>query len=249
MANERVWEPGRLWGLSRRGRRLYATGMITLTCDKCDRTLDVDDSKALTKLVCPHCGDVNIVPGTAAKPAPRGGVTPPTRRPTGRAAAMGLPPETGQEQRVAKIHPAMFRAKPAHFLGVFLLFLGGGIGAAVFALRQPTVPWLAWACGLLAVAGLMILLAWKVMTLGETLEITTKRVTLMRGLLGKELSEIPHEDIQNIQIKQSFWDRMWGIGQLGVSSAGQDDVEIVISNIPHPYKVREMIDAYRGVMD
>lgn len=223
--------------------------MITLTCDKCDRTLEVDDSKAGTKFACPHCGDVNIVPGTAVKPTARAGLTPASRRPSDRAASMGLPPETGAEQRVAKIHPAMFRSKPAHFLGVLVLLVGGGVGAVIAASRSGTSSVLMWACIVLAVIGLGILAAWKIMTLSETLEITTKRVTLTRGLMSRNLSEVPHEDIQNIQIKQSFWDRMWGIGQLGVSSAGQDDVEIVISNIPHPYKVREMIDAYRGVMD
>ena len=37
--------------------------MIQIQCDKCDQTLEVDDSKAGTKIPCPHCGE--RVPGGA----------------------------------------------------------------------------------------------------------------------------------------------------------------------------------------
>ena len=36
--------------------------MIRIKCDKCDRTIDVDSSKAGQKIECPSCGDTNVVP-------------------------------------------------------------------------------------------------------------------------------------------------------------------------------------------
>jgi membrane protein YdbS with pleckstrin-like domain/predicted RNA-binding Zn-ribbon protein involved in translation (DUF1610 family) len=230
--------------------------MITWNCDRCDRPIESSPESTGTKVACPHCGDVNIVPGVAspgrsapcvpeAMSARRAG---PPRR-SDRAAALGLPPETGIEQRVLLVRPAMFRTRPVRYVLILLAVVAGAVGAGVFALRSPPSP--AWAalCGLAALSGAGVWAYWKVLSLDATLEITTKRVSLRRGLLSRELSEIPHEDIQNIQIKQTFFERLMGVGQLGVSSAGQDDVEIVIAGVPRPYRVREMIDAYRGAMD
>lgn len=226
--------------------------MITLTCDRCEKLLEVDDDLAGAKVECPHCGDINAVPPRAARSAPAPAARPAKSAPTGksdRAAAMGLPSEHGPEQRVLLVHPAMFRASPAPFFGVVLLVIGGILGAIVFQVRTPSSPTLTWICAILALIGLGIMAAWKILSMTERLEITTKRVVLTRGLLSKDLSEVPHEDIKNIQIKQSFFERMMGVGQIGISSAGQDDIEIVIGSIPRPYQVREMIDAYRTVMD
>ena len=99
--------------------------MITLSCDRCEQTLEVPDEQAGTKVRCPHCGDVNVVPaaGGAAFPTARavgsgsgaavgtGGAGGVAVRGADRAAAMGLPPDDGPEKRVARVHPATFRAK------------------------------------------------------------------------------------------------------------------------------------------
>jgi hypothetical protein len=50
-----------------------------------------------------------------------------------------------------------------------------------------------------------------------------------------------------MQVVQTIGQRVFGIGKLSISSAGQSDYEIEIEDIPRPNKVREVIDAYRGI--
>jgi len=101
-------------------------------------------------------------------------------------------------------------------------------------------------------SGLVILLAglasigvWKVKTLTESLEITNKRSIARYGLLSKATSEVLHDNIRNIQITQTFVERICGVGEIGISSAGQDGLEIDMKNLRNPDKIREMIDLYR----
>ena len=80
---------------------------------------------------------------------------------------------------------------------------------------------------------------------GDSLRITNKRTILRRGLLSKSTTEVVHNDIRNIQIHQSFLNRVFGVGRLGISSAGQEGIEIVMDACPRPDRIKEVIDIYR----
>ena len=51
--------------------------------------------------------------------------------------------------------------------------------------------------------------------------------------------------MRNIQIEQGFWNRVFNVGTIGISSSGQDGIEILIANIPKPDEVKKVIDHYR----
>lgn len=206
--------------------------MITLTCDNCDKQFEVGDDQVGKKVKCPGCGDVNIVPG--GKPAGR----------PDRAAAAGYPPDSGPEQRVMRVRPEMMRAKPMWFLLHMIVLLGGVGGAIYFGAVNSNSAGLI-VSGIAGVLALGSLLVWKISNLGSALEITNKRSIERVGLFSKFTSEILHDDIRNIQVTQSFKERMLGIGTIGISSAGQDGVEIVVKDIRSPDKIREVIDLYR----
>ena len=38
---------------------------------------------------------------------------------------------------------------------------------------------------------------------------------------------------------------MLNVGYIGISSSGQDGIEIEVRDIPRPYDVKELIDEYR----
>jgi membrane protein YdbS with pleckstrin-like domain len=81
--------------------------------------------------------------------------------------------------------------------------------------------------------------------LGERVHVTNKRTVLRTGLLSKRTTEVLHDHVRNIQVSQSFWNRVFDVGTLGISSAGQDGIEIVAQNIPRPEEVKRTIDLYR----
>lgn len=209
--------------------------MITIACDKCERTLSVEDSLAGSRIACPHCGDVNVVPAPGNAPA---------AQQRDRASAAGFPPDSGPEQRVKLVRPAVVRAHPLPSIGLWLLAILSLVGLIYMGLVKGSGPW-AIASSVLLVLSLLVMGVWKIISLAETLEITNKRSILRRGLFSKSTTEVVHNDIRNFQITQSFTQRILGVGTIGISSAGQDAVEIIMHDAARPEEVRRIIDLYR----
>jgi uncharacterized membrane protein YdbT with pleckstrin-like domain len=123
------------------------------------------------------------------------------------------------ETLLLETHPSMWRNHPVTFSIVIIL------------------------CFVLV--GLPILLIWWLKSSATTLTVTTRRTTLTHGLLSKHTSEVMHEHVRNIQVDQSVLQRLFGVGRLAISSAGQAGMEIEIDGIPHPNVIESTIDRYR----
>lgn len=127
---------------------------------------------------------------------------------------------TTTEQVLYEAHPAMFRNRPISFILCVILSLVG--------------------------VGLIILLIWYLRTLGTKLTVTSEQTTLRRGLLSKSTNDVFHENVRNIIVRQSVFQRMMGTGYVGISSSGQSDIEIEVNGIPDPELVKELIDECRS---
>lgn len=224
--------------------------MIEFRCDRCERTISAELSEAGGKMECPYCGDMNRVPregdGGGGERGSSGGVTAGTGGGSvDRAVAAGLPPDSGPEVRVMMVRPSIWRGWPALSFGLLLapaaasivtmvLVTNGRITAGTIALGIGAV--LAW---------LPLLVWWLIATVGVSLEITNKRTIEHRGLLSRSTSEVLHDHVRNIQIDQTLLDRILGVGNIGISSSGQDGIEIAVKQVPLPGRVKEVIDLYR----
>lgn len=219
--------------------------MIRKVCDNCERVIEVEDDMAGQKVACGGCGDINLIPA----PVPVARAVDPQRAKPGatRPEALGLPPDSGPEQAVLHVRPAMMRAKPMVFFAHLLILVAGLAGVVLGLMTAVAAVPVAGAIigGIAAAAALISLGIWKIKTLSAALEITNKRTVHRKGLLSKATSEVVHDNIRNVQVTQSFWQRLWGVGTLGLSSSGQDGIEIEIGDIPRPERVRKVIDAYR----
>jgi predicted RNA-binding Zn-ribbon protein involved in translation (DUF1610 family) len=206
---------------------------MQVRCENCHQPFDLPQPTLGMKAPCPHCGDVNIIRSIDAPNEDR-------------AAAAGYPPAAGPEVTVLTVRPAMFRAHPVQFLVVAAVLLAGAAGALFFGVFAAT-PLLALAvgCGALSLIALGWLVVWKVKTLGDCLTVTTKRTIDREGLLSRVTSEVLHADIKNIQVKQRFWDRVFGVGIIGLSSSAENEDEIQMADVPNPHEVRRVIDLYR----
>jgi uncharacterized membrane protein YdbT with pleckstrin-like domain len=76
---------------------------------------------------------------------------------------------------------------------------------------------------------------------GELFLVTSQRVIAVRGLLSRHVDEVEVRDIRNIKLKQTFTQRLLGIGNIGVASAGGDGVEVRFGNIAEAHIVKEKI--------
>ena len=124
------------------------------------------------------------------------------------------------EVESCRINPSMWRSNPLLFIAYLCLILLFGIG-------------------------LIFLLIWWIKSKNTTLIVTDKRTILQQGLLSRYTNEVMHAHIRNIQVQQSMMERFFNTGTLKIASAGTGDIEITVSGIPAPNRIKTVIDHYR----
>ncbi|HEV58828.1 MAG TPA: PH domain-containing protein [Phycisphaerales bacterium] len=126
----------------------------------------------------------------------------------------------GEERVLYDGRPSMWRNRPVGFvLSLFLILVGG--------------------------VGLVILAIWYLRVLGTRLTVTSERTTLRHGILSKHISEVLHRDVRYVELTQGALQRLLGVGTIEIASAGHAGVELAVSGIPHPDKVKQIIDEQR----
>ena len=86
---------------------------------------------------------------------------------------------------------------------------------------------------------------WWLSCLATKLTVSNKRSTLRTGLLSKNITEVRHSDVRNVQVRQRPVQRIMGVGALAISSAGQSGLEIQVSGISHPNEIADIINQIR----
>jgi len=124
------------------------------------------------------------------------------------------------ESTLYQSHPSMFRNNPIGFILSIVLIAAFGLG-------------------------LLILLIWWLKVLGTTLIVTDERVTLRKGILSKHTNEVNHTDVRNVQVSQGLFQRMFRVGTIGISSAGQAGIEIEVAGLPEPQIIKDIIGQHR----
>jgi len=188
---------------------------------------------------CPVCGQPFLAEAPVAKPL-------------GRAAA-GAEDEdepsvmlaADDETELKVVCPAIFRR---HFFGVILcvLLLLGGAGLIIFGAATATllvVPGLYFLIGSLVsvLLGGFFLVKWWIIGKTHKLTITTERSIYRIGIIHRFTSEVRHHDVRNIKLDQNFKERLLKFGDIAISSSGQDGMEIVVRDLPHPQEIVELI--------
>lgn len=215
---------------------------LIFECPHCGATVEVSDDQLQETAICPNpdCRRPFRLTAPLGKFVGRGGES--AQAPARFKLDQSEDGEgrTVQEERTLEVtHPAMFRRHPFRFLGIALLVLGGAVGAGFLYSAGQSVP--ALLALIAAGAGLVMLGVWCLRILNVTLTVTTKRSILRRGIFSKQTSEVQHDDVRNLQIEQTFLERMLGVGDLAVSSSGQDELEIQVEGVRNPERILDLI--------
>ena len=72
-------------------------------------------------------------------------------------------------------------------------------------------------------------------------QITTERVRIIRGLLGKDRDDIELIRIQDIDLKQGITERILGVGDIIIRSADPSMPKAVLNNVKEPEQVHETL--------
>lgn len=113
-------------------------------------------------------------------------------------------------------HPVMFKNNPLGFI-LALLLVPVGLGVLIF-------------------------LWWHLQNKSSKLSVDGNEILYEKGLLSKERSVINIDSIRTVKVKQSFFNRIFGVGAIEIFTAG-DSPEIEVAGLPEPNRIRELIKA------
>jgi uncharacterized membrane protein YdbT with pleckstrin-like domain len=117
--------------------------------------------------------------------------------------------------------------------------VSGVLWLFVFGQNKPKT-YLTYPIGVIALVALVWLLVRYLKWRSTYFVITSDRLIYRHGVLGRAGIEIPLERVNNVNFKQSIFERMIGAGDLLIESGGEDGKQS-FSDIAHPDKVQNLI--------
>ncbi len=79
------------------------------------------------------------------------------------------------------------------------------------------------------------------LSIGVRYELTTQRVRLIRGLLGRSYHEIELVRVRDTSVTQHLGERALNVGDVTITSTDQSHPQFTLHNVKNPMEVREMI--------
>jgi uncharacterized membrane protein YdbT with pleckstrin-like domain len=120
----------------------------------------------------------------------------------------------------------------AAILGVIAKLLGAGSGT-VFLI-------------VLIVIALAVLVGF-LKRVATTYTITSRRLNIKRGIVSREIQETRLERVQNVNYRQSIYQRVMQIGDVDFDTAATDDYNFVFVGVADPGEVVHSVDRATGV--
>lgn len=77
------------------------------------------------------------------------------------------------------------------------------------------------------------------------MRIYSDRVSIEEGFWAKEASEFFIKDIRSIDVRQGFWGRLVGIGDVTISTAASVEAAEVAGGVAEPNEIKDMLIAQR----
>jgi uncharacterized membrane protein YdbT with pleckstrin-like domain len=98
---------------------------------------------------------------------------------------------------------------------------------------------------ILVVLALTLLIGF-VKRVATTYTITDRRLNIKRGIISKEVQETRLERVQNVNYRQSVYQRLMQIGDVDFDTAASDDYNFVFNGVADPGEVVEAVDKATG---
>lgn len=96
------------------------------------------------------------------------------------------------------------------------------------------------------IVGALALVAWYLGTLAHQVTVENGKVRYRNGLLSKRVKEVSIANIRAVEVDQTPLQRLTKVGRIRIFTAG-DLPEIAVRGLPHPYEIRDLVNAARAV--
>ena len=77
---------------------------------------------------------------------------------------------------------------------------------------------------------------------GTLYTVTDRRIVIRHGILSRKERAAHIDRVQNVNLSQSFLDRIFGVGTLDFDTAGTEDSDFKFRGIADPHELRTRID-------
>jgi uncharacterized membrane protein YdbT with pleckstrin-like domain len=150
--------------------------------------------------------------------------------------ALHLSPD---ERVIFRGHPSWRAILGFYLKGIVIAALAGLI-AKLFGAGAGTVFLV-----VLVVVGLTVLAGF-VKRVATTYTITNRRLNIKRGLVSREIQETRLERVQNVNYRQSVYQRIMQIGDVDFDTAATDDYNFIFAGVADPGEVVHRVDQATG---
>jgi uncharacterized membrane protein YdbT with pleckstrin-like domain len=147
------------------------------------------------------------------------------------------------------LHPGervLFEGHPS-WRAILGFYLKGALVAVVLGVIANLVDGGATAFVVILVVLALTLLIGFVKRVATTYTITDRRLNIKRGIISKEVQETRLERVQNVNYRQSVYQRLMQIGDVDFDTAASDDYNFVFAGVANPSDVVEAVDKATGV--
>ena len=145
------------------------------------------------------------------------------------------------EQVIFRGHPS-WRAILGFYLKGILIAALAGLIAKLFGAGAGTVFLV-----VLVVISLTVLAGF-VKRVATTYTITDRRLNIKRGILSREIQETRLERVQNVNYRQSIYQRIMQIGDVDFDTAATDDYNFIFTGVADPGEVVHRVDEATGAV-
>src|SRR3954451_10644597 len=126
--------------------------------------------------------------------------------------------------------------------GILSFYAKGGLIALVVAAICWLIDSIALGAGAFAAFFAVVVLIGLVKRIATTYTVTSRRLRIKQGLLKKDTKETRLQRVQNVNIHQSFVDRILRVGKVDFDTAGTDDYEFAFVGIADPHGIAGKVD-------
>lgn len=77
-------------------------------------------------------------------------------------------------------------------------------------------------------------------------KIDSETIESREGLIARKVRSIRVQDLRNINVNQSLWQRVVGVGDVEFSSAGGSGIEVVFRGVDRPLEVKQTAQRMQG---
>jgi uncharacterized membrane protein YdbT with pleckstrin-like domain len=120
--------------------------------------------------------------------------------------------------------------------------------AVILVVRGTTdASWPAWLGVAITAAALAVvfLVGW-LRRIATRYTVTSRRLMIRTGILSREEHSAHVDRVQNVIVRQSFFDRIFKVGAVDFDTAGGDDYEFTFFGVDHPQQLRDRISLAYG---